>query len=968
MVRAPLVGREQELGVLTAGLAAALAGRTQVMVCQGEPGIGKTRLAEELAELARQQGAAVAWGTGIDTVGAPPFWPWIEILRSISGWCDVAGLAADRGLVMDLARLAPELFVWSGELASRLPDDRFRQFEAVCQLLHHVTLSRPLAVVLDDAHWTDRPSVLLVRHLARAMRGDRLFVLVTSRSTDSAHGAHVAELGREPGTGHIDLTGLSVPAVAAQLAAVTGRPVEHNDAEQVHALTGGNPFLVAEVGRILPARMIGGAVIPLSPNVREVIAARLDRLSASCIQLLRAASIVGREFSTAAVAAMTGRSSLACLGPLDEAQAAGLLERRDTPGEYRFVHALVRDAIEQGLSSNERVRLHRAAAAVVESASAVPQGPQLFELARHWAEAAVAGERTRASTWIERAAEEAIRGLAYEEGARLLTLALAVGRGELEPATEFRLRLSLARALHRSGDRTACLQAQVAAAALAREMGRADLLAEAALAADPVGATTSEEPTRRLCREALAALPHDWVPLRARVTARFAEASVYVGWTKDDTQDYERAEVASAEALALAQECGDPVALGAALRARRMACSAPEGLDERERLADRMFALGRDRADPLTQLRAHLWRIDAVFERGDLAHVTREVEALSSCVEQVGGPHARYELLRCQAVLAQAQGRYDDALRLAGKAFAEKSLTEDFGSPERAGLLAMLGMHIGHEASGSVAAAGFADATVFERPVQTAGVIIAVANAHLLASVGRLDEARAVYDSLGSPARWQPSPHAVLAALAYGVGLAVALGADTDVATLRDRLARYRGHHVVSGAGQVAYNGPVEMWLGTAALHLGELDDAVADLDQAVRICGANAAAGFRTESQLLLATALARRGNKGDSTRARSLLETSVRAATLRGMTPVKARAERLIRELVAAGPLTRREWEVAELVAQGSTNRQIAVRLCLSERTAQNHVQHILTKLGLSNRSQITAWVAGHRLSTPT
>ena len=275
----------------------------------------------------------------------------------------------------------------------------------------------------------------------------------------------------------------------------------------------------------------------------------------------------------------------------------------------------------------------------------------------------------------------------------------------------------------------------------------------------------------------MAVLPDDRVPLRARVTARFAEASVYVGWTKDDPQDYETAEVASAQALALAQQCGDPVALGAALRARRMACSAPEGLDERERLAERMLALGHDSGDPLTRLQAHLWRIDAAFERGDLAHVTRDVEALASCVEKVGGPHARYELLRCQAVLAQSLGRYDDALRLAGKAFAERSLTEDFGYPERAGLLAVLGLHIGHEASGSVAAAGFADATVFDRPVQTAGVIIAVANAHLLASVGRLDEARAVYASLGPPARWQPSPHAVLVALAFGVSLAMALGA-----------------------------------------------------------------------------------------------------------------------------------------------------------------------------------------------
>ncbi len=165
----------------------------------------------------------------------------------------------------------------------------------------------------------------------------------------------------------------------------------------------------------------------------------------------------------------------------------------------------------------------------------------------------------------------------------------------------------------------------------------------------------------------------------------------------------------------------------------------------------------------------------------------------------------------------------------------------------------------------------------------------------------------------------------------------------------------------MSGAGQVAYNGPVELSLGTAALHLGELDDAVADLEQAVRSCVANGAAGNRTEGQVFLATALARRGNPGDSSRARSLLESSVHEATLLRMRPVKARAEQLLCQLAAAGPLTRRELEVADLVAQGLTNREIAADLCLSERTAQNHVQHILTKLGLSNRTQITAWVSG-------
>jgi DNA-binding NarL/FixJ family response regulator len=202
--------------------------------------------------------------------------------------------------------------------------------------------------------------------------------------------------------------------------------------------------------------------------------------------------------------------------------------------------------------------------------------------------------------------------------------------------------------------------------------------------------------------------------------------------------------------------------------------------------------------------------------------------------------------------------------------------------------------------------------------------------------------------------------------LAFGISIAIALGEDGDVEVLRDRLARYRGHHVCSCAGQVAYCGPVELWLGIAALHGGELDAAVHELDHAVQTCAANGAAGYHVEAGVLLATALAKRGERGDVARARSLADSSRRAAAGLGMDPFVDRAEQVLRLLVHSGPLTPREWEVAQLVAQGWTNRQIAVALSLSERTAQNHVQHILTKLGLANRSQITAWVTAQQVSS--
>lgn len=270
--------------------------------------------------------------------------------------------------------------------------------------------------------------------------------------------------------------------------------------------------------------------------------------------MLRAASVIGREFSAPLVAAMLEMPVLDCLRYVDEAVGAGLLDSGPAPHDHRFTHALVRDAIEAGLGAAERTRLHREAAQVLERQCGMDPGPILFELARHWAAAAVDGERARAAEWAESAAWEAVRGLAHEEAARLFQLALSVARGELGQDGEARLGLGMARARYLSGDLTGCVDACLAAAELARRMGRPDLLADAALVPEAIGPTNTEAVTQRLCREALAGIDPDDVPRLARVTARYAEACIFVGWLKEHgLEEYEAAAAASERALELAQ-------------------------------------------------------------------------------------------------------------------------------------------------------------------------------------------------------------------------------------------------------------------------------------------------------------------------------------------------------------------------------------------------------------------------------
>lgn len=554
-----------------------------------------------------------------------------------------------------------------------------------------------------------------------------------------------------------------------------------------------------------------------------------------------------------------------------------------------------------------------------------------------------------------------MRQHAYEEAARLFRLALDVGGGELDRVDRCHLLLALGAAQYVSAELASGLDACLQAAALAQQLGRADLVAQAALVPEPTFHSDVDVVIRQLCERAIAVVGPDDAALRARVLARLAEVCELLG-------DVEPAGPASEEAVMLAEQSGDRVAVMAAVHARHMVRSGPDGVDERAGHAERMLALSRETGDLNAQLSGHLWRFDVAFERGDLGTAGRAAERVGWVAQEIGGPFARWQLLRCQAMLAQAQARFADARRLANEALATVAPT---GHPAagliRAALLSVLAHHIGYDdetlASNGLSLAGPVP------PFPTAGVVIfALAPAYVLVEIGRVREAAAIYRSLGPVAEWRLSPHSTLFAFVYGICVAAALDATDDVAALTELLGRYRGHHVISGAGALGYFGPVELWVGTGAAHLGLLDDAVADLEDALKATADNGAAGFHAEAQYELAHVLARRARPGDLTRARSLCYESARNLNSLGMAPIATKARRLIERLDGspAMPLTPREREVAELVAQGMTNREIADRLYLSERTAQNHVQHILEKLNLANRSQIAVWFTSQMSSS--
>ncbi len=468
----------------------------------------------------------------------------------------------------------------------------------------------------------------------------------------------------------------------------------------------------------------------------------------------------------------------------------------------------------------------------------------------------------------------------------------------------------------------------------------------------------------RVCEQALSLsgtgddLPDD---LRARVLASYAQALVYRG-------EYDRAGPVSRDALAAAESAADPVALVDALRARQLACCAPDGLAERIVLAGRILEAADALGSAWAEMWGRLWRIDTLFETGQLRQVQRELTDLGPCLDRLSGPIGRLHQLEGAATLALATGRFAEAARLAREAF---KLLSDMGHPAAIGALAVIlaqsSLHVGLGQSGLAEAFDLAPAQVQPEVVDTtrgtATIFPALTVALIRLHQGDRAGAEVAYGLAGPIRSWTPSPAMSMAAWGSALPIAIGLGRTQDIEFLASQFEPFRGQHAANGAGAGVYLGPVELQSGLAAAALGRLDAAAADLRAAASICDANGARGYAVQARVELAEVLSRRQAPGDLDQVATALDAAAGEAEQLGMVPFTTRIEQLRAAAwrpTSAGrsPLSPREVEVARLVARGLTNKQIGQALYVSERTAENHVQHILVKLGFSSRSQIAAW----------
>jgi class 3 adenylate cyclase len=917
------VGRDTEVEKLRAGLDAALAGRGRILLLVGEPGIGKTRTSEELVTYARMRGAQVLWGRCYEGEGAPPYWPWVQVIRSYAHECDPQTLAAEMGPgATDIGAVVSEVRARLPGLPEppRLEPDqaRFRLFDGVASFLRNAARRQPLVLVLDDLHWADKASLLLLQFLARELGTDRLLLLGTYRDVELRRqhplSETLAELARNPLCERILLRGLARDDVARFIEATTGRAPADALVEAVFRETEGNPFFVHEVVRLLAAdgRLerppAGGSwSLEIPQGVREVVGRRLNRLSEECNQALAVASVIGREFDLAVLQRVAELPEERLLETLDEAIAARVVgDVPEARGRYRFSHALVRETLYEELNTPRRVRLHGRVGAVLDELHRDTEGPHLAEISHHCFQAVQAGGIDHAVEAATRAGDWAAGRMAHEEAAVHYERAVqALELGEKpDRARLASLVVRLAELQKDAGVTERGRETSLRGAALARELGSAELLARAAIAYGgnfPVIEMGRMDVTMiALAEEALAALGGEGSQLRVAVLSRLATEFFFGG-------ESDRIEVLQLEAIAIARDLGDPAALAHALSNvgfRRMRWTTDDWLRVREQ-HEEVIRLCEQTGDTGRAHFATAGLVTADLSLGRRELVDRDIARGALLAREARNPASRYFPVMYRAMTALLEGRFAE-----GSALAQEALHVGLAAVESNALQWFACQHMG----ALVHLGGYGPTPQLEEWVGrfTGYPLYRVALAHACASSGALERARELYDERARVGFAFPEDGNWGAGMYLLTQTAELLGDAAGAALLYEKLLPCAGVHAQWGAG-IAYVGPLSGALARTAVLLGRLDQAERHFEDVLSSLETLRAWPWLATYQYTFSRMLLLRAGPGDRARALELLNHALERAQALGMKPLLEQA--LAAKLEAQG------------VTSGSHGQQLSI-----------------------------------------
>ncbi len=871
-----MVGREEQLARLADAWAAALAGERRVVVLAGDPGIGKTTVAAELALRVHAGGGIVLYGRW-DEEGLAPYQALREALGTYAAACPRALLRADLSVRADeIARLLPEIAAHIGGVRPPMAEDpeaeRLRLFDAVREWLGAIAARRPLLLVLDDLQWADRSSLMLLRHILDAPPADPLLVVLTRRDGDAEELGPLHALGSLAGVDveRIEVAGLDHDAVTELVVRAIGRPVDDDEAEVSGWLaseTAGNPLYVHEILAGLDPDDAAAALRQvrehLPARVHDVVHWRLSRLAPGVTDVLGAASLIGEEFPLDVLAAVVDVRPLDLRNQLDDATRAGVV--RDV-GERRvaFTHAVVRRALQDELATDRALALHRRIGEALADRNHGGEGAPAAEIAHHLLVSADAATAGRAVRWARAAADHARRETAFENAVWFLTRAIDVSDRfppdrdvDTTADTACEIRLEAAEAHDRAGEFAARDRRHLEAADLAQRLGRADLFVRAALGyGGRLPAVPPANPTARaLLEQARLLLPPRDSRALALTLARLAQV-IYADAGHDERL------VLAADAEAMARRLDAPVVLASVLCSRMLAVDGPDDVEDHLEMGAEVIRIGEQTGDADVVLQGARARVHALFTVGAHDAARDLAERFAGLADTVRHPdHLRLATM-WQVMWAILEGRF-----AAGEAQADELRRR----LERAGHPQVLTIYF---------AQVFVSLWLQGRlpeilPVLDAGIQLDpdaldtwAVRTWALAGVG--DTAGAQESLRVHPAEdlaaFDRSYTWLVAVVGAAVG-AVAAGDEAWAEATHAALVPYSGRNCVLG--HAAFLGAVDHHVGVLDAVLGRPDDAVDHLGQALerhRVIGAQPWAAL---SGAWLANVLAERGGRGDADRA---------------------------------------------------------------------------------------------------
>jgi DNA-binding CsgD family transcriptional regulator len=981
--RTPFVGRESESGRLRARLEEARAGRGGLVMLVGEPGIGKTRTAEEFAQRARHEGATVLWGRCYDGEWSPPYGPFAEAIAEYVHAAPADALRADLGFgAPPIARLVPALaekLPGIEEPALLQPDEeRFRLLDAVSQLLIAVSRRAPVVLVLDDLHWADKGTIAMLRHAARFARQNRILIAGAYRDVelDSEHplSGALGQLRHETDYERLLLKGLEREEVGELLTAIAEQDVPQALIDAISVETEGNPFFIRETvlhlidtgalyreDGVWMSDALSIEELGIPEGVRQVVAQRLSRLSESANRLLTAAAAFNGVFRFEIAARVAEIEEQAALEAVDQALAAQVLRPGSAPGALDFTHALFRHTLYTELSPPRQARLHRQIAEAMESTYRERSIEHAAELAYHYERSSSLPGAERGAEYAIAAADRAEAAYAHDETAAFLRIALALlPEGDArQPRLLGRLGVALIWALQFDQAQKVAGEAGALIAKAEGEEVAAEFLSDAAGAIDlaraPVGScfALAEQGLRYAGGQRNAT----WVRLMGHeLTRRRAEDPHDPGLFVETPEQREVWRVI--EELPPDQRAG--------LEGRGPVSRE----DVIARFAGNPFALATQAGEFQRCLRLLVEMAEQREQQGQIAQASMAWSALARCHNALGD----FAAARNADSYARAL-----AMRVPGV-----NPVAWFGLTITEMLLAMDGFQDEHEREQRQAGENLARQSG-ERGRPNSAYAFAAAIRGLLAFVcarlGRTEEAVGWLEAiLVALERGAPSPPwSVESAYSFSV-LNIYGPVSCDAAATLWFLERTDHIEVVERGIRekvVAPDFRCPMRDGRHALAQlcalqGRHDEAVEWFAKAREVLDEQGARPLRAIVDYDEALMYVRRGRRGDRNRAAPLVEAALSQFREIGMTGWITRGEELRRQIAertAGQPvypdrLTPREVDVLRLITRGRTNAGIASDLTLSVRTVGRHVTNLYNKIHARNRAEAVDYAHRHDL----